>query len=322
MDKELHQSTVLLDAHCDTLLKLHQHKKSLGDNLTNGHIDLGKLKAGGVNVQFFAIFIDPDYGEARGCQRALELIDVYYQQCDQYQDQIVPATSSNDIRLAVQNKQIATVLAIEGGEALGGKLHMLRIYHLLGVRCLTLTWNGRNSIADGVGEGQTKSGLTKFGQSVVKEMNHLGMIIDVSHISETGFWDVVKLTHQPLVATHSNCAALCQHPRNLTDQQIKAIAATNGVIGITLVPQFVSPEKPTIESYIDHIDHVANLLGNTKHIGIGTDFDGVDKTIPEIYDCSMLPLIAEKLLHRGYSKDDINNILSGNFLRVFSDVVG
>jgi membrane dipeptidase len=322
MHKELHQLAVVLDAHCDTLLKLHEHKKSLGEHLADDHIDLARLKAGAVNVQFFAAFIDPVYGELRGAERALELIDVYYQQCKQYPDQIMPVTCSKDIKTAIGSNKLATVLTIEGGEALGAKLYMLHIYYQLGVRCLTLTWNGRNSIADGVGERHTKSGLTKFGQEVIKEMNNLGMIIDISHISETGFWDVINLSTQPLVATHSNCSVLCPHPRNLTDRQIKEIAQLDGVIGFTLVPQFVSAEQPTLERFIDHIDHTANLLGNTKNIGIGSDFDGMDKAIPEIYDCSMLSLITEKLLQRGYLPADINNILGNNFLRVFERVVG
>ncbi|MBM7854481.1 membrane dipeptidase [Desulfohalotomaculum tongense] len=312
---------LVVDAHCDTLTKLKEENRTLGEKSESGHVDLPRLKVGGVNVQFFAVFIHPSYGEVKGIERAMEIIDTFYKQCDQYKDQMCLAACQRDIVETVQSGRVAAVLAIEGGEALGGRLYMLPVYHRLGVRCMTLTWNGRNSIADGVGEGRTRGGLTNFGVEVVREMNKLGMLIDVSHLSEAGFWDVLDISSQPVIATHSNCAALCPHPRNLTDRQIKALAQVGGVIGLTLVPDFISEKYANLERYLDHVDHIADLVG-TDHIGIGTDFDGVERTIDEVSDCTMLPRVAEGLIKRGYNKNEINNILGGNFLRILSKVVG
>ncbi|WP_034638814.1 dipeptidase [Desulfofalx alkaliphila] len=316
----LHKKLLVVDAHCDTLTVLQPQNRKLGEYSTKGQVDLQRLAKGGVNVQFFAIFISPDYGEGRGIERALELIDFFYKECENSYNPIKLATNRNDIIGAVEDGKIAAVLAIEGGEALGGKLHMLSIYHRLGVRCLTLTWNGRNSIADGVGERRTNGGLTKFGVQVIKEMNRLGMLIDVSHLSEAGFWDVIKVTEQPVVATHSNCYALCKHPRNLTDEQIKAIAKGNGVVGLTLVPDFIDGEgQANLEKFLDHFDHIADLVG-VDYIGLGSDFDGVDTTIIEVRCCADLPNITSGLLKRGYKESDIGKILGGNFMRVFDEV--
>lgn len=284
-------------------------------------MDLQRLKMGGINVQFFAAFIDPVYGERRGIERALEIISFFYSQCDKYSNLISLTSRVDDIIANIQSGKLSAVLSIEGGEALGGKIYMLEIYYRLGVRCITLTWNGRNSIADGVGERRSKGGLTNFGVEAVQGMNRLGMLIDVSHISERGFWDTLDVSAHPIIATHSNCASICNHPRNLSDNQIKAIAERQGVIGLTLVPQFVSENKPTLQKYLDHVDHIAHLVG-TNSIGIGSDFDGVDKTVEGIKDCSMLPKITEGLLSRGYSHSDIGKILGGNMLRVFKEVVG
>lgn len=148
------------------------------------------------------------------------------------------------------------------------------------------------------------------------------MLIDVSHLSSYGFWDVLSVSTQPVLATHSNCAALCPHPRNLTDKQIIKLAARGGVVGLTLVPQFIATSAPTLNKFLDHIDYATNLVGNTRHIGIGTDFDGTDQTLPEIFDCSQLALITEGLIRRGYNEIDIKNILGGNLLRIIGEVIG
>ncbi|MBO8137460.1 MAG: membrane dipeptidase [Desulfotomaculum sp.] len=322
MDYKLfHHQALVVDAHCDTLTRLREEKRSLGERSKIGHVDLPRLKEGGVDVQFFAVFIEPVFGERRGIERALEIIDLFYQQYYKYHNLLGLAKCTKDIKKLNQAGKVAAVLSIEGGEALGGKLYMLSIYYLLGIRCITLTWNNRNSIADGVSETRTSGGLTKFGVEVVKEMNKLGMLIDVSHLSERGFWDVLSVSNQPVIATHSNCYSICSNLRNLNDKQIKALGDAGGVIGLTLVPQFISKSSPNLEKYLDHVDHIASLVG-TKHIGIGTDFDGIDKTIEEINDAAALPRLTEGLIKRGYSDSDIYNILGGNFLRVMEEVIG
>ncbi len=321
MNSSIHQQSIVLDAHCDTLLVLAEQGRTLHCESNIGHIDLPRLKKGGVNVQFFAAYIAPKYGEARGIERAMELINIFYKELAASKHCMNLVTTLDELYKTLQDGKIAAVLTIEGGEALGGKLYMLPIYYRLGVRCMTLTWNGRNSIADGVGERRSNGGLTSFGVSVVQEMNKLGMLVDISHLAEAGFWDVLSISDKPIIASHSNCAALCAHPRNLTDRQIIALAEKGGVIGTTLVPNFVSAEKPTIEKYLDHIEHIANLVG-PQYIGIGSDFDGTENMLPEIADCSKMALISEGLIKRGFSTSDISGILGGNFLRVMGNVIG
>ncbi|MTI79444.1 MAG: membrane dipeptidase [Firmicutes bacterium] len=310
---------IVIDAHCDTLTTLKKQNRTLGERSNVGHVDLHKLRDGGVNVQFFAIYIEPIYGEERGISRTLEIVDLFYQEYKQNSKQMELAVCSNEIRNITRAGKVAAVLTIEGGEALGGKLYMLPIYYKLGVRCITLTWNVRNSIADGVSERFTGGGLTKFGREVVQEMNKLGMLIDVSHISEAGFWDVIDLSSDPIIATHSNCSNLCQHPRNLTDGQIKAIAKTNGVIGLTLVPQFIAENDPGLDKFLDHIDYIANLVG-TDFIGVGSDFDGCDHTISEISNASEFHKISTGLSKRGYCDEDVYKIMGGNFMGVMDRV--
>jgi membrane dipeptidase len=193
----------------------------------------------------------------------------------------------------------------------------------LGVRLLTLTWNQRNQIADGAGESRTGSGLTEFGLKVIGEMNNLGMLIDVSHLSETGFWDVIKRSNAPIVASHSNCYALCPHLRNLKDEQIKAIADKGGVIGITFVPNFLTQEKrkTTVEDVAKHIDYLVEKAG-VDYVGLGSDFDGTGGLPLGLEGVDKIPNITEELLNQGYKEKDIKKILGENFLRVFKEVVG
>jgi len=215
------------------------------------------------------------------------------------------------------------ILSIEGGEALEGDLGVLRVLHRLGVRLLTLTWNQRNQIADGVGESRTGSGLTEFGLKVIDEMNDLRMLIDVSHLSETGFWDVIKRSKAPIVASHSNCYALCPHLRNLKDEQIKALADKGGVIGITFVPNFLTQEKrkTTVKDVVKHIDYLVEKVG-VDCVGLGSDFDGTGALPLGLEGVDKIPNITEELLNRGHKEKDIKKILGENFLRVFKDVIG
>ena len=204
-----------------------------------------------------------------------------------------------------------------------GDLGVLRVLYRLGVRLLTLTWNQRNQIADGIGESRTASGLTEFGLKVIDEMNDLGMLIDVSHLSETGFWDVIKRSKTPIVASHSNCYALCSHLRNLKDEQIKALTDKDGVIGITFVPNFLTQEKrkTAVKDVVSHIDYLVEKAG-IDYVGLGSDFDGTGGLPLGLEGVNKIPNITAELLNRGYMEGEIEKILGGNFLRVFKKVVG
>ena len=281
------------------------------------------MKEGGINIQFFAVFIEDIYKPDRSLKRTLQLIDCFYREIENNQNDISLVTNYNQIKKVNRAGKIAAILSIEGGEALEGDLGVLRVLYRLGVRLLTLTWNQRNQIADGISESRTGSGLTEFGIKVIDKMNDLGMLIDVSHLSETGFWDVIKRSKAPIVASHSNCYALCPHLRNLKDEQIKALADKGGVIGITFVPNFLTQEKrkTTVEDVVKHIDYLVEKAG-IDCVGLGSDFDGTDGLPLGLEGVDKIPNITEGLLDRGYKEREIEKILGGNFLRVFEEVVG
>jgi len=320
--KQIHQKAIIFDGHCDTILEVMNHKRSLEKKSTTGHLDIPRMKEGGVDVQFFAIFIEDIYKPERSLKRTLQLIDCFYKEIEKNQDDISLVTNYNQIEEVNRAGKIAAILSIEGGEALEGDLGALRVLYKLGVRLLTLTWNQRNQIADGIWESRAGSGLTEFGIKVIDEMNDLGMLIDVSHLLETGFWDVVKRSKTPIVASHSNCYALCPHLRNLKDEQIKALVDKGGVIGITFVPDFLTQEKrkTIVKDVVTHIDYLVEKAG-IDCVGLGSDFDGTDDLPLGLEGVDKIPNITKELLDRGYKEREIEKILGGNFLRVFKEVV-
>lgn len=317
----LHRRAVVVDAHVDTLLEIASKKRTLGERSSIGHVDIPRLAEGGVDVQVFAIYIEPEYKLERSSKRVLQLVDLLYSEFEKNSDRISVVRNYSEIANVVEKGKIAGLISIEGGEAIEGDLGVLRSLYRLGVRAMGLTWNQRNQLADGVWESRSKGGLTNLGVQVVEEMNRLGMVVDVSHLSEAGFYDVANTTKSPIVASHSNCMALCDHPRNLTDDQIRALAERGGVMGMNFAPMFVDKEKATLERVLDHIDHVNKLVG-PNHVGLGSDFDGIEKTPIGLEDVTKIPGITEGLLYRGYSEDDILKILGGNFLGVFKSVIG
>jgi membrane dipeptidase len=321
--KQIQQKAIVFDGHCDTILEIINHKRTLGKRASTGHLDIPRMKEGGLDVQFFAVFIEDIYKPDSSLKRTLQLIDCFFREIEKNQDDISLVTNYNQIEEANKARKIAAILSIEGGEALEGDLGVLRVLYGLGVRLLTLTWNQRNQIADGIGEFRTGSGLTEFGLKVIDEMNDLRMLIDVSHLSETGFWDVIKRSKAPIVASHSNCYALCHHLRNLKDEQIKALANKGGVIGITFVPNFLTQEKrkTTIKDVVAHIDYLVEKAG-IDCVGLGSDFDGTGALPLGLEGVDKIPNITEELLNQGYKEKDIKKILGENFLRVFKEVVG
>jgi membrane dipeptidase len=190
--------------------------------------------------------------------------------------------------------------------------------HRVGVRSIGLTHNPRSWAADGNAEDRNGSGLTAFGVRLVEEMNRLGMLVDVSHINERGFWDVMEVTRRPVIASHSDCKAVCDHPRNLDDKQIVALANNGGVMGVTFVPGFIDAKAPTLERLLDHIDYAVQVAG-ADHVGIGSDFDGGGTALK---DATAFPRITEGLLKRGYSEGDVKKILGENHLRVLKAAIG
>jgi len=318
--KRLHFKTLVIDAHCDTLLDIACGNRKLCSLSDSGHLDLPRMRQGGVGIQFMAAFIESEYKPERSLKRALQLVDIAQGEIAENSHELTLITSRQDLLRIRQEHRIGIVLSIEGGEALADDLGVLRCFYRLGVRSIGLTWNQRNSLADGVGEGESAGGLSSLGRQVVKEMNRLGMLIDVSHLAEKGFWDVLEVTNRPIIASHSNCQAICPHPRNLNDDQIKALARNGGVMGINFAPDFISAKHANLEILLDHIDHVVQLVG-PKHVGLGSDFDGIDNIVEGLEDVSKLPAITHGLVRRGYSDQDITDILGGNFWRVMMEVL-
>jgi len=316
---ELHNRLTVVDCHCDTILEVARGRSSLCKPSHAGHVDVFRMREGGVKVQFFAAYIEPAYKPYGSLTRALQLIDTFYSETEAGRDIIVPGFNLRQIRNKLKEDKIVAILGIEGGEVLNGELAVLRVLYRLGVRFLGLTWNQRNQLADGVGERITGGGLTNFGREVVKEMNRLGMIIDLAHISEAGFWNVLELSRDPVMVSHANCYGLCSHPRNLSDDQIKALAERGGVMGLSFVPDFLGSGRNGIEVFLDHVDFVAGLAG-TQVIAIGSDFDGIEKTPEGLEDSRCYPVITRGLLERGYTDKEVTDIMGGNVLRFMEQV--
>jgi membrane dipeptidase len=236
------------------------------------------------------------------------------------------ATQVADIHQAKAEGKVAGILGIEGGEALEGDIAVLRTVYRLGVRLITLTWSRRNAIADGVFEARTGGGLSRFGVEVVREMNRLGMLVDVAHLAPAGVRDVLALSQAPVIASHANSREVCDHRRNLTDKQARGIAQGGGLIGVTFVPPFVDPRKASLERLLDHIEHLLNVVGE-NHVGLGSDFDGFGFGDPkgqfhDLPDVSTMPRLTAGMLRRGLSERVVEKVLGGNFVRVFEEVVG
>jgi membrane dipeptidase len=322
---QLHRESLVFDAHCDTLQEVLAGKRRLGERSEEGHIDLPRLREGGVTAQIFALFVSPNHFPRGAASQALRLLDVFYQEMGENADQLTLAATASDIERAKAEGRVARILGLEGAEALEGDLGVLRAFYKLGVRNIGLTWNLRNAAADGVDETRSSSGLSNFGVQLVQEMNHLGILVDVSHLSPTGVRDVLHVSEAPVIASHSNAYALCPHRRNLTDEQLEGIASKGGVVGVTFVPNFVTEDgnQATLESLLDHIDHMVKTMG-VDHVGLGSDFDGFFDSVKvqDLEDVTCLPRLTAGLVGRGCGEEDVKKILGGNFMRVFREVVG
>lgn len=313
----------ICDCHCDTLTELYNKNASLYEN--EQHFDIKRQIALGGGLQFCAIYVPTEVFRYQGGLRyTLCLLDKYNQEIKKLHENgidVLQVRTAEDAGNVLKHKA-ATLLAIEEGGAIDGSLEALRCLYELGVRAMTLTWSNRNDIADGINEEATGSGLTLFGKQVVAEMNRLGMLVDVSHISTAGFWSVIETSTKPIIATHSNAKSLCSHPRNLNDEQIKALAQNGGLVGITFAGQFLEEDwrNACIESVYKHIDYMLNLIGNDDHIGFGSDFDGISHppyNIQGVQDYK--PLI--EYLSKYYSDETINKITHQNVINLLQKVL-
>ena len=371
----IHQSALIIDTHADTPQRFLDENFDLGQNtpVVEGHIDLGKIKQGNLGAEFFSIWVEPEF-KGHYAKRAMDLIDSVYQQAVRHPDKMMMAFTADDIVHAHEQHKFAALMGIEGGHAIENDMRLLRDFYRMGVRYMTLTWSNTNEWADSSGDIQDPNvkhhnGMTDFGKDVVREMNRLGMIVDISHVSDATFYHALLVSQAPVIASHSSSRELTNHSRNMTDDMLRALRNNGGVVMVNFYSAFVDenyrkassdPEKikqrdaeveafkkmhthpdgspvtyneyapiekkwaaqfprPPLNSLIDHIDHIAKVAG-IDHIGLGSDFDGVTSLPEGIDSVADLPKITQALLQRGYTREQIQKILGGNFLRVMREV--
>ncbi len=318
-----------VDMHCDTiscLWKAEREGKPMELRDSGLCVDLQKMRQGGYLLQNFAMFVFMGR-EADPLVNVLELIDEYYRQMEKNQDLIAPVYRYEDILKNQAAGKLSGLLTIEEGGVVKGSVQVLRNLYRLGVRMLTLTWNFENEIGYPHTVVKEKNydpsrpyGLKPQGIEIVREMNRLGMIVDVSHLSDDGFWDVVKYSDSPFVASHSDARGVCGHTRNLTDDMIRALADKGGVMGINFCDSFLSDRGTgTVEAMIRHIKHIKNV-GGIGCIGLGTDFDGIDN-VPEVKNAADMPLLAQGMEKAGFTEEEIDAVFSGNVLRLYREVL-
>ncbi|MBI1746289.1 MAG: membrane dipeptidase [Acidobacteria bacterium] len=354
----LHFSSIVLDTHIDTTPKLQKADWKFTDEHKEGHVDLPRMRRGGLNALFFSIYMSGTVTGPKAVNDSLELIAAVHRLTEALPKEIALCVTAEQVRAAHRQGKIAALMGMEGGHMINNSLGVLRMYAQLGVRYLTLTHGVNTDWADSSGDTLKHNGLTDSGKAVVRELNRLGVMVDISHVSDKTFWDALDVSQAPLIASHSSCRALAEHPRNLTDAMIKALAAKGGVIQINYLDAFIDntmaaygqkvwprmrewmakhpdhedmteirqelakefgpPPKVGWEKIIDHIDHVVKLVG-ASHVGLGSDFDGA--TMPlGMEDVSRLPKITEALLNKGYREPDIKKILGENTLRLMENV--
>src|SRR5713226_6460501 len=362
----IHRRAIIVDMHADTTQRLVDEQVDLEQRLSDGHLDAVRAKEGGLDAQFFSIWVEPELfggGGQRAMQRADAQIQAVRDLAEKHPETWEVATTAADVRRIAASGKIAALMGMEGGYAIDEKIENVERYYQMGVRYMSGAWSVSTSWAGSSGDevGKTR-GLNDFGKQVIREMNRLGMMVDVSHLSDKAFWDIVNTSTRPVIATHSGCRAITDVPRNLTDDMIIALAKTGGVVNVIFYPEHIEPgyaEKKkkvdaeiasmvqhasdeekgdvahkklardrvrreeflkrlppvSVARVVDHIDHIVKLVG-IDHVGIGSDFDGVQAVPADLKSVADLPNLTGELLRRGYSESDIDKILGGNMLRV------
>ena len=367
----IHRRAIVVDMHADTTQRLVDENVDLQTRLKDGHLDAVRAKEGGLDAQFFSIWVEPDLfggGGPNAVKRADIQIQAVRDLAAKHPETWELATTAADIKRISAAGKIAALMGLEGGYAIDEKLENVNRYYQMGVRYMSPAWSVSTSWAGSSGDeaGKTR-GLNDFGKQVIREMNRLGMMVDVSHLSDKAFWDIVNTSTKPVIATHSGCRAITNVPRNLADDMIVALARTGGVVNVIFYPEHIEPgysekkkkvdaeiapivqraseeEKGNVaqkklardrvrsEEYLkrlpavsvsrvaDHIDHIVKLAG-IDHVGIGSDFDGVQAVPADLKSVADLPNLTKELLRRGYSESDIDKILGGNMRRVMEEVI-
>ncbi|HEV3468886.1 MAG TPA: dipeptidase [Pyrinomonadaceae bacterium] len=361
---------VTIDMHADTVQFIVDEGADINVRRTDTHLDAERMREGGLDAQFFSIWVEPNLygaGGARAVARADEQINAVRALAERRPDVWTLATTAAGIRRAAAEGKLAALMGLEGGYAIDERLENVGRYYELGVRYMSPTWTHSLPWAGSSGDaaGRTR-GLSDFGREVVREMNRLGMMVDVSHVSDPTFWDIVETSSKPVIATHSNARAIVAEPRNLTDEMIRAVARTGGVVCVVFYPAFVEPgwqaKKEAVDAEIaalvneagqkaagrgsfrriardrvrereylkrlppvsaarvaDHLDHIVRLVG-VAHVGLGSDFDGIQAVPSDLSSVAHFPNLTAELRRRGYTEEEIGQILGGNILRVMEEV--
>jgi membrane dipeptidase len=367
----IHNSALIVDTHADTPGRFVDENFDLSQDAGQGYLDFSKIKAGNLGAEFFSIWVEPKAHQGHESNRALDMIDSVYEQARRHPDKMMMAFSTGDILAAHRQHKLAALMGVEGGHAIEGDMRILRDYYRLGVRYMTLTWSNTNGLGDSSGDLDTKDvvhhgGLTDFGRQVVREMNRMGMMVDISHVADQTFYQALAASRAPVIASHSSSRALTNVPRNMTDDMLVALARNGGVAQANFYCAFVSQQyvdrakqlkeqhdpdyekvqslflkeqtpvireqleaakaalatklpRPPLSDLIDHIDHMVKVAG-IDHVGLGSDFDGIDCSPEGIDSAADLPKITKALYDRGYQADEIQRILGGNLMRVFGEV--
>ena len=345
------KSMKVVDMHCDTISELFQARErgETGSILDNHfHIDLNKMEQGDYFLQNFAMFVHLGR-EQDPFHYAMKLVDLFYTELEQYADQIRIVKSWKDIEENRHQGRMSAMLTLEEGGICKGDLACLRDFYRLGARMMTITWNFPNELGFPNGKDEsvsparavpdTEHGLTETGIAFLEEMERLGMIIDISHLNDAGIWDVFRYTKKPFVASHSNARALAHHPRNLTDEMIRALAERGGVAGINYYAPFLKDREDqftgsgeTVSQYTqkkplpglcsDMVAHMKHMkqIGGIGCIGLGSDFDGIN-TMTEMKDASGMQLLADEMSREGFTIGEIEAVFHDNVLRVYKELL-
>lgn len=305
----------IIDAHCDVLSKLLVNPElDFAQSQQGLDVTYERMLASGIRVQNFAVYLPERWSD--DFKYVLESVDLFHERILSL-PRMRFIRAKSDLLLAIDDDRIGALLSLEGVDSLHGNLAYLRILYHLGVRIVGITWNRSNWAADGVLE-QRKGGFTAAGLELIKECNRLGLIMDVSHLSENGYWELLEESRKPVIASHSNASAISPRLRNLSDAQINSLIQTGGVMGITFVPPFVSMEQPvSIDRILLHIDHVC-ALGGRCHIGFGSDFDGIREWIVGLEHAGRYDRLVNLLL-KHYREEDAMLFMYGNWLRFFME---
>ena len=305
----------IADLHCDTISCLSRDGASLLKN--EAQFDIERALTADVCLQFFALFTMPADSNS-SLRQILKQVEKFHQEIESNAAWVYHLKNKKDLSATNNKGKLACILHLEGAECLGTDMEILRLLHRLGLRSMGLTWNHRNQLGDGVGEGIGAGGLSRKGKEVVEEMERLRIMLDLAHISEKSFYDALEYYSKPILVTHANARALCPHRRNLDDTQLLSLAEHGGLVGITQVEDFVKEKHATIEDMLDHIVYITNLIG-VEHVALGSDFDGADNmVISQVDGYADLPSLLNK---RGFTQKETEMILGKNVLSIIKQIL-